>query len=64
MQMQIDNYKDLTMDQGYDLLIKETWPPHFTVGMKQDTLNVFIEHYRDKEEFSKCQILTSMIERL
>jgi hypothetical protein len=64
MQMQIDNYRDVTMDEGYNLLLKGTWPAHFTVDMKKETMNAFIIHYREREDFSKCQRLTTMIEML
>ena len=65
MELLVENYLDLTIDEVYDVISKiNIWPPSFDKGKKIKFLNSMIKYFIEKEEYEKCATLQGIIDAL
>lgn len=65
MEMLVDNYLDLTIDEVYDVISKiNVWPASFDKKKKIKLMNSMINYFIEKEEYEKCAILQGLIDGL
>jgi len=65
MELLVENYLDLTIDEVYDVISKiNIWPPSFDKGKKIKFLNSMIKYFIEKEEYEKCATLQGIIDGL
>ena len=54
MELLVENYLDLTIDEVYDVISKiNVWPPSFDKGKKIKFLNSMIKYFIEKRIFPK-----------
>ena len=65
MEVLVENYLDLTIDEVYDVISKiNVWPPTFDQKKKIKFMNSMIKYFIEKEEYEKCAILQGIIDGL
>jgi|TARA_R100000951_G_C2640704_1_gene180846 hypothetical protein len=65
MELLVENYLDLTIDEVYDVISKiNAWPPSFDKGKKIKFMNSMIKYFIEKEEYEKCAILQGIVDEL
>ena len=65
MEMLVDNYLDLTIDEVYDVISKvNVWPASFDDKKKIKFMNSMIKYFIEKEEYEKCAFLQEYINGL
>jgi len=65
MELVVENYLDLTIDEVYDVISNiNVWPPSFDKKKKIKFMNSMIKYFIDKEEYEKCAILQRIIDGL
>ena len=65
MEMIMDNYLDLTIEEVYDVISHiNVWPPSFDVTKKIKLMNRMINYFVEKEEYEKCAFLQEYINGL
>ncbi len=65
MELSVDNYLDLTIDEVYDVITDiNVWPGHFTTNKKIKFLNSMIKYFIEKEEYEKCAKLQEYVNEL
>ena len=58
MEIIVDNYLDLTIDEVYDVISKiSVWPASFDDKKKIKFMNSMIKYFIEKEEYEKCAVL-------
>ena len=62
MELLVDNYLDLTIEEVYDVISHiNVWPPSFDSNKKIKLMNRMINYFIEKEEYEKCAILQEYI---
>tara|TARA_R100000541_G_scaffold41311_3_gene48767 strand:- start:25064 stop:25306 length:243 start_codon:yes stop_codon:yes gene_type:complete len=65
MELLVENYLDLTIEEVYDVISKiNVWPPSFDTGKKMKFINSMIKYFIEKEEYEKCAILQRIVDEL
>jgi len=65
MEMLVDNYLDLTIEEVYDVISKvNVWPISFDKDKKIKLMNSMINYFIEKEEYEKCAFLQEYINGL
>ena len=65
MEMLVDNYLDLTIEEVYDVISHiNVWPPSFDSNKKIKLMNRMINYFIEKEEYEKCAFLQEYINGL
>ena len=65
MEVLVDNYLDLTIEEVYDVISQvNVWPTSFDSKTKIKFLNSMIEYFIEKEEYEKCAKLQRIIDGL
>tara|TARA_R110001592_G_C12995200_1_gene735426 strand:+ start:264 stop:506 length:243 start_codon:yes stop_codon:yes gene_type:complete len=65
MEIVVENYLDLTIEEVYDVISNiNVWPPSFDQDKKIKFINSMIKYFIDKEEYEKCAILQRIINGL
>ena len=65
MEMLVDNYLDLTIEEVYDVISNiNIWPITFDTEKKITLMNSMIKYFIEKEEYEKCAILQGLIDGL
>ncbi len=65
MEIAVENYLDLTIEEVYDVISNiNVWPPSFDQDKKIKFINSMIKYFIDKEEYEKCAILQGIINGL
>jgi hypothetical protein len=65
MEIIVDNYLDLTIDEVYDVISKiSVWPASFDDKKKIKFMNSMIKYFIEKEEYEKCAVLQRNIDEL
>ena len=65
MEIVVDNYLDLTIEEVYAVISKiRVWPPSFDQTKKIKFINSMIKYFIDKEEYEKCAILQRIVDEL
>ena len=65
MEMLVDNYLDLTIEEVYDVISNiNIWPITFDNEKKITLMNSMIKYFIEKEEYEKCAILQGLIDGL
>jgi len=65
MEILVENYLDLTIDEVYDVISNiNIWPPSFDQKKKIKFMNSMIKYFIEKEEYEKCAILQGIIDGL
>ena len=65
MEMLVDNYLDLTIEEVYDVISQvNVWPPSFDKKKKIKFMNSMINYFIEKEEYEKCAFLQKYINGL
>lgn len=53
---------EIMMDEGFDLITKESFPSELEEVQRLELLQCFIQHFMKLEEYEKCQILKDRME--
>ena len=65
MEMLVDNYLDLTIEEVYDVISNiNIWPITFDTEKKITLMNSMIKYFIEKEEYEKCAILQRIVDEL
>jgi hypothetical protein len=65
MEIIVDNYLDLTIEEVYDVISQvNVWPPSFDADKKIKLMNRMINYFVEKEEYEKCAFLQEYINGL
>jgi len=65
MELVVENYLDLTIDEVYDVISNiNVWPPSFDKKKKIKFMNSMIKYFIEKEEYEKCAFLQEYINGL
>jgi hypothetical protein len=65
MEVLVDNYLDLTIEEVYDVISHiNVWPLSFTTEEKIKLMNRMINYFVEKEEYEKCAFLQEYINGL
>jgi len=65
MEIIVDNYLDLTIEEVYDVISQiNVWPPSFDTDKKIKLMNRMINYFVEKEEYEKCAFLQEYINGL
>ena len=65
MEILVENYLDLTIDEVYDVISNiNIWPPSFDQKKKIKFMNSMIKYFIEKEEYEKCAFLQKYIDGL
>jgi len=65
MELKVDNYLDLTIDEVYDVITNvNLWPGNFDTNKKITFLNKMIQYFIEKEEYEKCAKLQHKVDEL
>jgi hypothetical protein len=65
MEMLVENYLDLTIEEVYDVISQvNVWPPSFDNKKKIKFMNSMINYFIEKEEYEKCAFLQEYINGL
>ncbi len=65
MEIKVDNYLDLTIDEVYDVISEvHVWPATFDSVKKIKFMNSMIKYFIEKEEYEKCAKLQQLIDEL
>ena len=60
-----ENYLDLTIEEGYDVISEiNIWPPSFNKNKKIKLMTRMIHYFIEKEEYEKCAFLQEYINGL
>jgi len=62
----MENYFKQLMNDGYELLVAETivWPYELSDSQKAELLQLAIKYFQDQEEYEKCAILKTRLDKL
>jgi hypothetical protein len=65
MELVVENYLDLTIEEVYDVIINvDVWPGNFNTNKKIKFVNSMINYFIGKEEYEKCAKLQKYIDEL
>tara|TARA_Y100001963_G_C6460615_1_gene299996 strand:- start:90 stop:299 length:210 start_codon:yes stop_codon:yes gene_type:complete len=65
MELAVDNYLDLTIDEVYDVIMNvNLWPKDFDTNKKRKFLNSMIKYFIEREEYEKCAKLQKYVDEL
>ena len=65
MEIIVDNYLDLTIEEVYDVISQiNVWPPSFDTDKKIKLMKRMINYFVEKEEYEKCAFLQEYINGL
>ena len=61
--MIVVDYKNQIFEDGFTKVTSDQWPDFFSNKMKRDLVNKFILHFREEEDFDKCQELQKILKK-
>jgi hypothetical protein len=65
MEIAVENYLDLTIEEVYDVISKiNIWPKSFDDKKKIKFMSSMIKYFIEQEEYEKCAILQGIIDGL
>jgi hypothetical protein len=65
MEILVQNYLDLTIEEVYDVISKiNVWPTTFDRKKKVKLMNSMIKYFIEKEEYEKCATLQGLVDGL
>ena len=65
MELEVENYLDLTIDEVYEVIMNvNLWPGNFDTDKKIKFLNSMIKYFIEKEEYEKCAKLQRHVDDL
>ena len=65
MEIAVQNYLDLTIEEVYDVISNiNVWPPTFDQKKKIKLMNSMIKYFIENEEYEKCATLQGLIDEL
>tara|TARA_R110002049_G_C8709233_1_gene523781 strand:- start:273 stop:479 length:207 start_codon:yes stop_codon:yes gene_type:complete len=65
MEIAVQNYLDLTIEEVYDVISKiNVWPATFDHEKKRKLMTSMIKYFIENEEYEKCATLQGLIDEL